>query len=80
MAGGWYQDDQRLEGLAVAMPSSDFPNDKVSGRFIADYMWRGRSFHIGSSEALDGIQAKDFVWYGMPGSWDSALKFAKGLR
>ena len=80
MAGGWYQDDQRLEGLAVAMPSSNFPNGKVSGGFNADYMWRGRSFHLGASEALDGIQAKDFVWYGMPGSWDSALKFAKGLR
>jgi hypothetical protein len=43
-------------------------------------MWRGRSFHLGSSEALDGVKAKDFVWYGMVGAWDSALKFAKTLQ
>jgi hypothetical protein len=80
LVGGWYQDDRRLEGFAVAMPSSNFPNNKFHGDFNTDYMWRNHNFHLGSMESLDGIQAKDFVWYGMPGSWDSALKFAKTLR
>lgn len=80
MAGGWYQDDRRLEGFAIAMPSSDFPKDSVSGGFNSDYLWRNHSFHLSASGALDGIHAKDFVWYGMPGSWDSALKFAKSLQ
>ena len=80
MAGGWYQDQQRLEGLAIAMPASNFPNSKVDGSFNTDYMWRNRNFHLGATEALDGIQAKDFVWYGMPGPWASALKFAKTLQ
>jgi hypothetical protein len=80
MAGGWYQDQQRLEGLAIAMAASNFPNSKVDGSFNTDYMWRNRNFHLGATEALDGIQAKDFVWYVMPGPWASALKFAKTLQ
>jgi len=80
LAGGWYQDDRRLEGFAVAMPSSNFPNNKFHGDFNTDYMWRNHNIHLGARESLDGIQAKDFVWYGMPGSWDSALTFAKSLN
>jgi hypothetical protein len=80
MAGGWYQDQKRAEGLAIAMPSSNFPKSKVDGSFNTDYMWRNRNFHLGATETLDRIQAKDFVWYVMPGPWDSALKFAKTLQ
>lgn len=80
MAGGWYRDEHRLQGLAIAMPSSNFPNSKVDGSFNTDYMWRNHNFHLGAVETLGGIQAKDFVWYVMPGSWDSAIKFAKSLR
>lgn len=80
MAGGMYLDGRRLEGLAIAMPSNNFPHSKVEGSFNGDYMWRNHNFHLGASENLDGIQAKDFVWYVMPGSWDSALKFAKSLK
>ena len=79
MAGGWYRDAQREEGLAVAMPSSNFPNNKVSGGFNSDYVWRNRNFHLGSSEALDGIASKTFVWYALVGSWQNALEFARHL-
>jgi hypothetical protein len=80
IAGGWYEDSSRQEGLAVAMPSSNFPNAKVSGGFNSDYMWRNRNFHLGSSEALDGIAAKDFVWYVMAGPWNAAEHFATTLK
>lgn len=80
MAGGWYLDDSREEGLAVAMPSSNFPDTKVRGGFNSDFMWRNHNFHLGSHEALDGIAAKDFVWYVMAGSWNAAEKFAQGLK
>ena len=80
MAGGWYQDDRRLEGLATAMPASNFPAFRITGSFNSDYMWRDRNFHLGAREPLDGIQAKDFVWYVMPGPWSSALKFARNLK
>jgi hypothetical protein len=80
MAGGWYTDDLRHEGLAVAMPSSNFPHQSVHGGFNSDYMWRNHNFHLGSREALDGIRAKDFVWYVMAGSWDSAAAFARNLK
>jgi hypothetical protein len=80
MAGGWYENEQRQEGLAVAMPASNFPGAKVSGGFNSDYMWRNRSFHLSSTGSLDGIAAKDFVWYAMPGPWNSALKFAQALK
>ncbi len=80
MAGGWYQDQKRMEGLAIAMPSSNFPKSKVDGTFNTDYMWRNRNFHLGATETLDGIQAKDFVWFVMVGPWDSGLKFAKTLQ
>jgi hypothetical protein len=43
-------------------------------------MWRNHNFHLGSREALDGIAAKDFVWYVMAGSWNAAESFAKGLK
>jgi hypothetical protein len=79
MAGGWYRDAQREEGLAVAMPSRNFPHNKVSGGFNSDYVWRNRSFHLGSSEALDGIASKTFVWYALVGSWQNALEFARHL-
>ena len=80
MAGGWYADDAHSEGLAVAMPSSNFPHAKVGGGFNSDYMWRNRSFHLSSHDAVDGIRAKDFVWYVMAGPWDSAISFARGLK
>jgi hypothetical protein len=79
MAGGWYRDPEREVGLAVAMPSSNFPNNKISGGFNSDYVWRNRNFHLGSTEALDGIASKTFVWYVMVGSWQNALQFARHM-
>ena len=80
MAGGWYQDERRLEGLAVAMPSSNFPKGGIYAGYNSDYMWRDRNFHLQANEPLDGIQAKDLIWYVMPGPWSSALKFARSLE
>jgi hypothetical protein len=79
MAGGWYRDASRTVGMAVAMPSSNFPSGKVSGGFNSDYIWRNRNFHLGAREPLDGIASKKFVWYAMPGPWKSALQFAEQL-
>lgn len=79
VAGGWYRDDTRDTGLAVAMPGANFPGGQISGGFNSDYMWRNRNFHLGSSEALDGIASKSLVWYVMPGAWTNALSFAKSL-
>jgi len=79
MAGGWYQDDVRTVGLAVAMPSANFPGGKISGGFNSDYMWRNRNFHLGASESLDRIASKTLVWYVMPGPWNNALAFARAL-
>ncbi len=76
MAGGWYQNESRTVGLAVAMPSSNFPGGKVSGGFNSDYQWRNRNFHLGAHGTLDGIASKPFVWYVMPGPWQNALGFA----
>jgi hypothetical protein len=80
MAGGWYQDEGRTVGLAIAMQSSNFPGGKVEGGFNSDYMWRNRNFHLGSSEALDGISSKAFMWFVMAGPWSNALAFARNLR
>ena len=80
IAGGWYQDERRQDGLAVAMPSSNFPQGKVGGGFNSDYMWRNRSFHLSSSDALDGISSKNFVWYVLVGPWQTSLSFAHALR
>ncbi len=80
MAGGWYLDNSRQDGLAVAMPSSNFPNEKVGGGFNSDYMWRNRSFHLSSVSTLDGISSKEFVWYVMPGSWENALSYAHTFK
>jgi hypothetical protein len=79
MAGGWYKGDSRSVGLAVAMPSSNFPHGKVSGGFNSDYAWRNRNFHLGSEESLDGVASKAFVWYVMAGPWHDALEFAQHL-
>jgi hypothetical protein len=79
MAGGLYTDKSRQVGLAIAMPSSNFPNGKVGAGFNSDYMWRNNSFHLSSSESLDGITSKKFVWYVMAGSWDKALQFSKSI-
>jgi hypothetical protein len=79
IAGGWYTDQTRKTGLAVAMSGSNFPEQKISGGFNSDYMWRNRNFHLGSEEALDGIASKNLVWYVMPGSWENALTFGKSL-
>jgi hypothetical protein len=59
------------------MPSSNFPGAKVDGSFNSDYMWRNRSFHLSSSDAVDGISAKQFAWYVMAGPWRNALLFAQ---
>jgi hypothetical protein len=80
MAGGWYQDGNRNVGLAVAMPSGNFPGSKVDGGFNSDYMWRNRSFHLSSSDSVDGISSKQFVWYVMPGPWRNALFFVQKLK
>ncbi len=79
MAGGWYRDEARSEGLAVAMPSSNFPGRKVNGGFNSDYIWRNRNFHLEAQEPLDGIASKSFVWYVMTGSWQNALGFARNV-
>jgi len=79
VAGGWYKGESREVGLAVAMPSSNFPHSKVGGGFNSDYMWRNRNFHLESEESLDGIASKAFVWYAMVGSWRNALEFARHL-
>jgi hypothetical protein len=79
IAGGWYTDQTRQVGLAVSMPSNNFPNKKINGGFLSDYMWRNRSFHLSSAESIDGITSKSFVWYVMVGSWDKALQFSKKL-
>jgi len=80
VAGGWYTDATRQSGLAVAMPSSNFPGKRVGGGFNSDFMWRNRNFHLNSSATLDGIAAKEFTWYVMPGSWEKAKSFAATLR
>lgn len=77
MAGGLYTDTAMNVGLAVAIPSSDFKDNKVSAAFLPDYQWRMRSVHLESREALDGIVAKDFTWYVMVGPWRSAVSFAR---
>jgi hypothetical protein len=77
IAGGWYKGESRAVGLAVAMPSSNFPHGKVNGSFNSDYAWRNRNFHLGSEESLDGIASKAFVWYVMVGPWQHALEFAR---
>jgi hypothetical protein len=77
MAGGWYKGESRSVGLAVAMPSSNFPHGKVSGGFNSDYFWRNRNFHLGADEPLDGIATKAVVWYVMVGPWRDALEFAQ---
>jgi hypothetical protein len=77
LAGGWYRDATRTSGLAVAMPSSNFPGLKVSGVFNSDFGWRNHNFHLGAEDSLDGIQSKTLVWYVLPGSWENALKFAR---
>lgn len=79
MAGGMYLDSAMKAGLAVAMPSSNFKDNQVSGVFLPDYQWRMQSFHLESKEALDGIVAKDFSWYVMVGPWRNALGFARHL-
>jgi hypothetical protein len=79
MAGGLYTDDTLNTGLAVAIPSSDFPHNKMSSALAPDYQWRMQSFHLESREALDGITAKDFTWYVMVGPWRHALSFAQSF-
>ncbi len=79
MAGGWYRGKRRKVGLAIAMPSSNFPDGKVNGGFNTDYMWRNHNFHLESQGSLDGITSKAFRWYVLVGPWQDALKFAKQL-
>ncbi len=77
ICGGWYSDSTHQDGLAIAMPSSNFPNSKVSGNFNSDFMWRNRSFHLVSTDSLDGITSKKFEWYVMVGPWNKAMQFSK---
>jgi hypothetical protein len=35
---------------------------------------------LSSHDSLDGIAAKDFVWYAMVGPWKNSLSFAKTLK
>jgi hypothetical protein len=79
MAGGLYTDETLNTGLAIAIPGSDFPHNKVSGALAPDYQWRMQSFHLQSREALDGVTAKDFTWYVMAGPWRDALSFAQSF-
>ena len=69
----------RTVRLAVAMPSSNFPSGKVEGGFNSDYIWRNLNFHLGSSELLDGISSRAFVWFVIAGPWTNALAFAQNL-
>jgi hypothetical protein len=80
LARGWFQDQNRTIGLAVAMPSSNFADGKVDDTFNSDYMWRNRNFHLNASESLDGIASKTLVWYAMPGPWNNAIAFAQSLQ
>jgi len=77
IAGGLYRDGAMNVGLAVAIPSSNFPENKVHAVFLPDYQWRMQSFHLESREALDGIMSKNFTWYVMVGPWRGALNFAR---
>ncbi|HLJ15536.1 MAG TPA: hypothetical protein VKV15_13635, partial [Bryobacteraceae bacterium] len=79
MAGGWYINEERRTGLAIAMPSNNFHSGSVRGEFNSDYMWRNRSFHLSAGEALDGISSKSFVWYVLAGTWQNAADFARTL-
>ncbi len=79
VAGGWYRDPARTEGLATAMAATNFPDAKIGGGFNSDYMWRNRNFHLTSRGALDGIASKQLVWYVMAGAWEDALRFAQGF-
>jgi hypothetical protein len=83
ISGGWYLDKTRKEGLAIAMPTSDFSNNKVNSNFNAgfnsDYIWRNHSFHLSTKGSLDGVSSKRFVWYVMVGSWNKALQFARKI-
>jgi hypothetical protein len=77
VAGGFYRDGDKSSGLAIAMPSTNFKNNTLGWSFAPDYQWRMQSFHLESSEALDGIVSKDFTWYVMVGPWRGALSFAQ---
>ena len=76
--GGFYREDEST-GLGVAMPSTNFLRSKLGGAGGTEPMWRNHSFHLSAHEALDGIASKSFVWYVLPGPWESAVKFSKGL-
>ena len=81
MAGGLYTDKSRQVGLAIAMPSSNFPNSKVGAGFNSDYMWRNNSFHLSSSESLDDITSREEICVVRHG-WlhlDKALQFSKSI-
>lgn len=80
VAGGWYADASRQKGLAVAMPGSNFTSGHIGGGFNSDFMWRNRNFHLNGSASVDGISAKEFTWYVMPGAWQNAEAFAVKLR
>ena len=81
---GWYKDDARTAGLAIARPR--WPNERIRPRRrvgddgVIEAMWRDRSVHLNVRGMLDGIAYKDFSWYVMAGTWDNALNFAKTFK
>ncbi|MCL4401065.1 MAG: hypothetical protein M1436_00140, partial [Acidobacteria bacterium] len=77
VAGGFYKDDAHTVGMAVGMPSSNFPGKRVGGGGTTEPMWRNHSFHLGATDTVDGITSKEFVWYIMAGPWKNAEAFAK---
>ncbi len=80
VAGGWYTDESRRHGLAVAMPGSNFSSGRIGGGFNSDLMWRNRNFHLTGGASLDGVAAKEFTWYVLPGAWGPAQAFARTLH
>jgi hypothetical protein len=79
VAGGWYRDEERTVGLAVGMPTANFPDSQMRGGHNHGYMWRNRSFHLNARGSLDGIASKSFVWYAMVGPWKNAVEFSRRL-
>jgi len=81
---GWYKDEARTTGLAVARPrwasERQTPPRGGGGQGTIEPMWRDRSVHLNARDTLDGIAAKDFVWYVMAGTWNDAVTFAKMFK
>jgi hypothetical protein len=83
-AQGWYKDAAQTTGLAVARPrwaiEQQAPARAGGGGSVIGAMWRDRSVHLNARDTLDGITAKDFVWYVLAGTWNDVVSFAKTLK